>query len=213
MSKIAFETLLDDVMPELPQCSTDMALFHIRRVINDFGEKTRFLRTWLPLIDVQAGTAAYSIVPPDTDFQLLRPEEVRFLGTELDPVGIDELNAEIPEWRTELGEPRLYTREDDATINLVYVPSTDAAQGLKVKVSYTPDFQASGFDAVLYSRFADGIAAGVKSRLMVMPKKPWSAPEQAVYYDSMYKIEINVARQAADKELSRARRRTATYFR
>lgn len=213
MSLLPFETFLDDVMPELPGCTTAMALRYIRRTVNDFGMQTRYLSMWLPAMNVMANQAEYNIEPANGDFQLIRPEEVRFNGNELDPVTIDELNAEIPTWRTEVGEPRLYTREDTANIKLVYVPSTAVTTGLTVKVSYTPDFNASGFDSDFYNRFADGIAAGVKARLMAMPKKPWTDPQTAVAYDVTYQKEVMGAKLEADKRLSRARRRTKTYYR
>lgn len=214
MTKIPFDTFLDDVLPELPGCSADLALRQIRRVVNDFGFQTRYLKLWLDPISVQAGLATYSVVPADPDLQLVRPEEVRYLGDELDPISIDELNAEVPGWRTESGEPRIYAREDDDSIKLVYIPTVAATDALTVWVSVTPDFGAvGGFAKVLYDRFADGIAAGVKARLLAMPKKPWTDPVTAEKYARDYAIEIALAKQQADKGHSGARRRTRTYFR
>lgn len=213
MTKLPFETFLDDVMPELPGCPTDLALRHIRRTLNDFGFQTRYLTVWLDPISTTAGGAAYGIVPTDTDLQLVRPEEVRYNGDELDPVSVDELNTEEPAWRTETGEPRVYTREDDDQIKLVYIPTTSTTDALRVKVSVTPDFDATGFAKVFYDRFADGIAAGVKARLMSMPKKPWSDPATAEKYLRDYQVEVDTAKHLADKSLSGARRRTRTYYR
>lgn len=213
MTLLAYETFLDDVLPELPGCSVELALHHIRRTINDFGAQTRYLTTWLPTIDVLANIADYSIVPTDSDKQLIRPEEVRYLGDEIDPADVDELNAKIPRWRTDTGVPYAYLRENETDIHLVYIPSADAAAALQVKVSYTPDFAASGFDSVFYNKYADGIAAGVKARLMKMVNKPWSAPQLVDGYTADFKKEIMEARQAADKANSRARRRTRTYYR
>lgn len=214
MSKIPFETFLDDVLPELPGCSVELALRRIRRVINNFATETRYLTTVLPLIDVVAGQATYSILSPDADLQVIRPEEVRLNGEEISPFGVDELNAELPSWRTETGEPRLYTRENSDEIILVYVPTVSVAQGLMVKVSYAPDFAAvNGFERVLYDRFADGIAAGIKADLMLMPKKPWTDQQTAMKYEADFHLEVNRAKQLADRANSRAPRRTKSYYR
>jgi hypothetical protein len=214
VSKIPFDTFLDDIMPELPGCPVDLAQRRIRRIVNSFGTETRYLTTMLPLIDVVAGQAPYSIVPPDTDLQLIRPEEVRYNGDEISPFGVDELNAELPSWRTETGEPRLYTRENSDEIILIYVPTVSVTDGLQVKISYAPDFNAvGGFEKVFYDRFADGIAAGVKADLMLMPKKPWSDQATAMKYEADYKLEVNRAKQLADRANSRAPRRTKSYYR
>lgn len=211
---IPFTTFLPDVALEVQDCPALVIRHHTIKVLTDFCKQSRYLRETLAPISVVAGTAAYAVAPSDNTQQLVRVEEVWFNGVQLDPITTSELDAEVENWRTDTGTPVLYTWTDEK-LQLVPVPDTTAAGALEVRISYAIDPTATlvGFDPILYKRFDNGLAAGIKASLMMIPNKAWSNPDLAMAYQRDYKVAVALAKNQANKGLSRARRRTATYYR
>lgn len=214
--KIPLTTFLPDVAVHLPGCPQPIIEHHAIRVLADFGRKTRYETELLPTIDVVAGQGGYAIASTDATMQVVRVEQAWFNGETLSPVTADELDAEIPDWRIAQGTPRLYVAEDEGSdITLVPVPDTDTAAGLRVKVSVAlnPLATVTEFNSTLYRRFGDGIAAGIRAWLQLIPNKEWSSPEHAVLNATAYQVAVSMAAQEADKQRARTRQRTRSYYR
>ena len=213
---IPYSTFLPDVSVDLPGCPQLFIQHHAIRVLADFCTQTRVLTEKLQALDVAAGQGEYTIAPSDSTNQIVRIERVWLNGELLAPVGADELDAEVPEWRTSTGLPRLFTSEAGSnTFALVPVPDAESLGGLVAEVSIAADPSASPtqFDAMLYRKYGDGLACGIKARLMLIPGKEWSNPEMAVVNGQGYALAIARARGDVDNRLDRSRRRTRTYFR
>lgn len=213
---VPFSILFPDVAVEMDGCPQPVITHYAIKVLADFGIQTRYTTEVLDPIDVVANTAEYEVAPTESATQLVRIEQVWLNGEPLDPIAAEELDAEMPGWRTEVGLPKLYTSEDGVgTIRLVPSPAAGVAGGLLVKLSFAVDPTASpkGFSKVLYQRFSDGLAAGIKARLAAMPNKPWSRPELVEGYRREYHIAVSMAKNVASKGLTKARRRSSSYYR
>lgn len=207
-------TFLPDVAIEVADCPQLIIQHHTVKVLADFCKQSRYLMETLPLISAVAGQASYVITPSEIKNLLVRVEQVWFDGEPLDPITVPELDAEMPDWQTTTGTPHLYTWADDA-LQLVPIPETDAANTIKVRISYTLKVSAvqTEFPDILYDRFSQGIAAGIKASLMTIPGKAWSNPKLAAGYQRDFQVAVALAKGEGRKGLSRARRRTATYYR
>lgn len=215
---IPYSTFLPDVSVDLPGCPQLFIQHHAIRVLADFCTQTRVLTEKLQALDVVAGQGEYTIAPSEATNQIVRIERVWVNGDLLAPVGVDELDAEIAEWRTATGLPRLFTSEaGSSTLTLVPVPDVGSVGGLVIEVSVAVDPAASPapetFDARLYRKYGDGLACGIKTRLMLIPNKEWSNPEMAMVNAQGYAATIAQARGDVDNRQSRTRLRTRTYYR
>ena len=213
---VPLTTFLPDIAIEVPGCPQPLIEHHIVRVLADFCMQSRYLTEILPAKDVVANLNEYAVAPSSANNQLVRIEEVWYDGEAIDPVSVAELDAEITGWRTDTGLPRIYASEDgEGTLLLVPVPDADAAGALKIKISIAldPTTSPTGFDPILYRRYGQGIAAGVKAKLMAIPGQSWSNPDLASQYSREYQVTVSTAKEASRKGLTKSRRRAATYYR
>lgn len=96
-------------------------------------------------------------------------------------------------------------QQDQDTVTLACVPPCNITGGLLLSVSLQPDRTSKSFPGWIYGQYWDGITAGAKSRMMLMPEKPWSNPKQAMLYAQMFESETAGARADASKSLVRSR--------
>ena len=206
---IPFSTFVPDVAIEVPGCPQPLLEHHAMHTVAQFCKETRRLRETLPAINVVAGQGAYAIAPSSSNLKVVRVENVWLDGQPLAPVSESELDAEMPDWRTQVDVPSVFVWYDEE-LRLVPAPSTAATDALVVRISYTLDVATSqtGFDEMLYQDYSNGLAAGIKSRLMAIPGRSWSNPEMASYYQNIFKAAIAQGRFDASGGLVRSRLRT-----
>jgi hypothetical protein len=206
---IPFSTFAPDVAIEVPGCPQPLIEHHAMHAVSLFCKETRRLRETLPAVSVVANQGAYSVTPSSPNFKVVRVENVLLNGEPLAPISESELDAEMPDWRTQTGVPCLFVWYDEK-LQLVPAPSTAATDALVVRISYTLDVSVSqtGFDKLLYQEYSDGLAAGIKARLMAIPGRGWSNPELAAFYQTAFKVAIAKGRLDASGGLTRSRLRT-----
>jgi hypothetical protein len=211
---VLLSKFLPDVSIELPGCPEMLIEHHAIRVLADFCMQTRILTETLTAINVKGGVSGYEVFPEEFGNQLVRIEHVEYMGVPLDPVTVEELDSEVQGWRTSQDVPRIYT-EENGLLLLVPIPSTDAAGGLSVRISFAPDpvFPPRSFPDILYQRHADGIAAGIKSRLMMHPGQAWTNPGRAETLRREYLLAIATAKTSSRKNKTAARSRSKSHYR
>jgi hypothetical protein len=106
----------------------------------------------------------------------------------LTPVTVAGLQNVMPDWATmQASEPSYYNMAGELPLLRVYpVPMGTTGQALVVRATYVPKTNAATLPDFLGQRHMEGIASGAKARLMAMPGTPWSNPELAIYYRSLY---------------------------
>lgn len=211
-------TFLRDVLPELPGADQPLVLYHVKDTCYDFYARSLYGKQWVTPIDVVQGTASYAAAPVDsTNFATTKVLEVMYQdgsagrSQKLDPKSADDLDRDLPHWRVCQGRVSCYTQNDVDDITLALIPACSTAGGLKVRIAYAPLPSGAGIDDKVYQRFSREIAAGVKSRLMIMPKKPWSNPQLASKYERDFDLAVAGAAAMAAKEFGRAPLRTRAW--
>lgn len=203
---------IPEVAVEVPECPQVLIEHHAVRAIARFCKETRRLRETLAPIDIVAGTSEYAVVPSSNLLKVVRVEAVWVDGELLYPVTEAELDAEIPEWRTEAGPPSLYAWIDEK-IRLYPTPESASTDGLVVRISYTLDLtkQHTSFESLLYQEYGDGLASGIKARLMAIPKKAWSEPKLALFHENAFRVAVAQAKMDGAGGLTKTRLRTKVY--
>jgi hypothetical protein len=204
MSTTKFEDLYNEVMPELPGAPLPLVLNAIRNSVIAFCNGSTVWREWLDPIDVVAGQNTYAI-ETDSGTDLVQLQSLKFDGRKLTPRDEDWLDNWNPRWRTELRVPEHYMMQDQDNVILAGVPQFGLVGGLLLSVSLQPSRTAKTFPGWIYSQYWEGIADGVKARMMVMPGKPWSSTQLSQMYQGKFDAETAGARADASRSLVRSR--------
>lgn len=220
----AYALFLDDVLPELPGLTPELALHHIKRACNDFYSRSLCTRVQLPAIDVVTGTAAITLAHPSPlDFEIGKVLTIEYEGRALVPKTVEWMNGNTNDWdrntgdqttyswRTQQGRPRFYVQASYNQLVLVAVPDHDTIGGLIVTVADQPVYSGAGIGDSIYGRFVDEISAGAKARLMSMPAKPWTNGTAAAAYKEQFEAGIGAAHAMASKGYNRATLRTRAW--
>ena len=157
----SYDGLYPSITPYLPGCTIPMILREMKDLVIEFCRESECFKEELAAMDVVANQASYALVPSwDATIQAI------------DSVKVE--NVEQPDNYYELDQDMTLTFRDR------WIPAKAATAGLKVKVTLLPTYDHEQIDPVLLNRYHEGIAAGTKGRLMLMPKKKWSDPQSGM---------------------------------
>lgn len=208
MSSVKWETILNDVMPHLPGCETNIALHNIKRAAIEFCEKSKYFRAETDLVDVAAGEREIDIDSPVTGTVVVKVLDTFFDGKELTTKSVSALNVEMPDWRTSTGEPSAFTQLSPSALLLAPVPDAPTTSGLQMTVALAPTYESSGIERYIPQHFIEGIAAGALARMLVMQNKPWTDPALAAVFANRFNNEIAAASAIAEQGFGMAVLRT-----
>ena len=191
-----FISMLDDVMPDLNGCSTDMAINALRNTCIELYQKSWIKTATLTPIAVVAGTSSYAITPP-TNTRVVGIKEVYFNGTALAPIAGTEATNASHDWTADSGEVAGYMFLDGGTLRLYRIPTI--AGVLSATVITVPTKTATEIDTFIYDQYSEAIAAGAKARIMSIPHKPYSDAGTALTYRMQFAAAVKDARWRAYK--------------
>lgn len=151
-----YSDLLPLVVPELPGCPEPLILQSLRQAGRDLCGESEAWRDTIEM-NIVASQSDYVLVPI-WDAEIRRIIEVRVGGT---------TSAEI--------SPSLYEFTPSTnTLTLDSEPSAALTDGLVVKVALVPTLFANELAGWFMERWNEGVVAGCKAMLMLMPGKKWT---------------------------------------
>ena len=110
----------------------------------------------------------------------------------------DWLDDNVEDWQNLRREAIQYYRViSPGKIVIVPTPSVTIIQGMAVELILKPTFDAETLPDIIYDDYADGIAIGAKSRLMLMPNKKWSNLKLGAYFKGEFEKVIADAKSKA----------------
>lgn len=197
---------LPDLLPHVPGCPQVLAEHELRRAAQAFFRQTMAWRVVETPRAVAAGTEEVSVVPADTNLDLVRVDAVWYDGQKLEPVAPETLEEQYnDDWQNFTGTPTKYLQVVPGVIRLYPVPLDSAVTGLKLRLIVTPGDTALGLPDDIAAEYRDEIHVGAKSRLMLYPGKSWSNPELAAVYGQAFTALANQATVAAARAFVQAR--------
>lgn len=190
----AFSSFYRYLLPLVRTVAEPAADNALRQAASDFCEQTNIWISELDPISVTAGVADYDL-ETDTGSAVAQVQSVGYDGRIIKPRSLDELDKLYPAtyWPDLVGMPVLYTQVADSTIRLFPKPEMSVANALRVRVSLFPDNTATSLPDVLYSRYANEIAIGAASKLMMEQGREYFDPNSAVLYARKFAAAINRA--------------------
>ena len=192
--------------PDLPGVSDPMVDQALVSAAVEFCTRSGVSDAWVDAFQTVDGESSYGLdLPQGMLIQAIVSAQIG--NRNLDPVSFDTLVAAHPDWKTKRGAPAACYL-DDATQEIVLVPTPDRIEGVEVRCRYVPTFAAKALPDILFNRYAPGISAGAKAILQRMPSQPWSNPQAAQANMFVFDMAINTAAAHKAKQGTRMPLRT-----
>ena len=164
------------VGPMMLDCPIPIASQGILWAAIEFCERTR---CWFnaQTRTVNAGTQHIALTPDD-DGLIMDVDSVRWDGDLLSPVTRQDADQILV--REPTGAPYAFYRPNPETLSLAPVATSQGT--LKLTMYLSPLRTATTLPRMLYDLYWDAIEPGALWRLMKVPNRPWSDPNQAVFH-------------------------------
>ena len=203
---IKFEDMLNDVLPEVPGCSNEIAINALRNAAIELYTKSWIVTQYCDPQNTVIGQAVYDL---DTfnGQKIIGILSAKYKDQPLVPTSIRMLERSSTRWEDGQGTPSSYLSDDLATIRLYRIP--DAVGELNIRVALTPAKNAIGVDNFVYDLYSEQLAAGAKARIMLMPQKPYSDPVTSREYRAQFAAAITDAKWRANASLTSSQLQSA----
>lgn len=186
---------LPNIAPDVPGCPSPLIEQAVRETAIDFLEQTHLVQRTVAPINIAAGALPRTFASP-----VINPGE-RVLGIKKawifdEPAEVrapSEVEDDWPDWKTRTGDPECIVMERDDTYYVVPAPDSLLTAALRLRVAIGLLDSATQCDDLLRVEWRDAITSGAKARLMFMQEKPWSSPDRAATFQSLYLDAVNSA--------------------
>ena len=203
MANVLFSSLSPELLAVAPNCPVPTMIREIRAATREFCERSFAYRADVSLESVDGGSSEFIFALP-ADTQLVKPINIKVDSTPLDPVSTKILDARHPNWRTETGVPKMWTRSTLALDGVLIIPPPPATlvgdNGLSAEVSIKPTRTATSVSDILVDRFYDTLITGACHRLLNIPSAAWYNPRAASVHYSQFEHGIVKAMQLANMD-------------
>lgn len=190
-----YQDIIPKISPWLPQCDTNFVLQQLREAGRVFCERSEAWEHDIVPVDLVEDQTDYTIVP-SWDARINRILEVR-INTE-DGVDNGDEGALQDEDSYEFILP--------STLSFTNAPSSSVTDGLDVKVSLVPEPDSDDVDESFLDRWEWGIRALALSKMLLMKKRPWSDPDNALDFKQQYLTALNKARLETGRKYKKTSR-------
>lgn len=194
---VSIDLFLPKVLQVAANCPEPTAFDAIRAAAMEFCERTR---RWHATLTCAADTNPVQIVAYDAtpdaneltlpqDAQVYEVRYVSFDGREMTKKTPADLDEDYNDWRTstDAGTPRYVTQL--ALNELQFFPSFDTGD-VSAVIVLKPTEDATTLPDFMAAEHREVIAWGALSRLLAMPKQPFSDPNLAVYYGDLFNTKL-----------------------
>jgi hypothetical protein len=196
----AFSSFYDALLPELPGCTTVLLDYHLRQVARDFCDRTGCWVDTFPTIQMAANTVSYFVLTQEPKTQLVRLLRMTINGRlQWSAFETDDCDLEqrVDTGACDTEQPRFAPQHPPFTLdyNRELLTLKEQPDGDIVLVgSMKPTLAVTTLPDLLLNVHLEAVRTGVLSRLMVMPRKPWTDRALAVDYRSAYERDVQAAK-------------------
>lgn len=198
----AYEDFFPYVLPEVAGAAEMVVEQAIRNSVIEFCEKSLILQRDHDPITVLQGIVDYDLEPP-TGYLVVKVMKAWLENQPLDPLAPDFVreasvyNRLFSSYDAAPSTPRAYLQKDPRTISIWQVPDKKYSNGLTLRVALKPTRASTTVEDEIFEDYAETIASGALSRLMLSPGKPYTSPDLAAFHKAQFERGVNVARTRA----------------
>jgi hypothetical protein len=192
------------ILPSVPGALESLVDQHIRDICLDFCTKTLIVQKTLDPVETEVGVADYDLAPP-ADMRVHLVLQAWLDRRELSAFNADSPHAQVGLFNAAFNDNGYITglvRNDDLTFTLNAIPTE--VQTITMRAALKPTRDAETVDDLLFNDYAFEIGQGVLSRLMRIPKQPFTDPASAKACEVDYIVARNAALIRANKLYSRS---------
>lgn len=199
------------ILPHVNGCPEIVVDVNLRSAIIEFCEKSLILQRDHDPVTVVKNISDYDFETPISDHIVVKILRAFHKGQSLSPISPDDINDPTIYNRfanddnsTLTGAPKNIFQKDERTFTLFPIPDETKASSLTMRIAMKPSRSATTMQDVLYEDYAEPIASGTLSRLMLTPNKPYTNTQLAVAHQSLFVGGINKAKQLANRGFVRS---------
>lgn len=211
----ALTAFFDFLLPGLPNVGKELATQALREALIEFCDRSLIWAYEMAPISVVGGTHTYALTP-EADARIADILEVWYNGSLLSPSTPAELDILYTDWRTVggTGIPKYFTSNVAmSSVRLVKTPADSLTDGLIITLAQAPTLVATTVPDWLFDDYHMAVSHGAWSRLLRMPRRPWTDKEAAVDYEHAFEQEIGRANGRKAKAFTRKPLRVTGRFR
>ena len=175
--------LAPHVLPWVPTCPEPLMIQYLRQAVIEFCRRTRSWRS----------EEVYRLISADQDINLVtccdsvihEIERVRYREDDqsawqhpLQPAAFEE----VDDWQGSEATPVMFTQRIPNTLRVC--PFTTGE--IKVTMYLKPDQMAQTIPDYIVEQYPDVIAAGALAKLMLLPGRDFTEPNQSMMYQAMF---------------------------
>lgn len=197
-----YEKFFPNILPEVPGAAETIVENAVRNAVIEFCEKGLILQRDHDPITLVEGVVDYDLEPP-TGYLCVKVMKAWLENNPLDPLAPDFVreaavyNRLFTSYQKANSTPRAYLQKDERTISVWSPPEKRYPNGLTLRVALKPTRSSSEVEDVIFEDYAEVIASGALSRLMMSAGKPYTNVEMAAVHKGLFQQGINMARQRA----------------
>lgn len=201
----AFSVLTPDIRVEIPEIPAFVAERQLLRALREFAEESRAWRTNIQ-VGVTASTATVdltSLFPAGAELvDIISVKDAIIGGAPVAPTTYIRMDKDHPDWRNEEAlDAQWYVLDGNNTIRFVFTPSTTVAAKYDVRVALKPILAtAATVDDVIANKYDELLVHGALARLYLIPRKPWTDANLAVFHKNIFDAGMKSARTEAAEE-------------
>ena len=206
---VLYEDFLNNVLPHVPGCPEFAAVNAVRNAVIEFCEKSFILTRDHDPITVVEKVVDYDLEPP-TGYLVVKVMKAWLEHNPLDPLAPDFVrdaavyNRLFSSYQAAGSTPRVFLQKEERSISLWPVPEKKYSNGLTLRVALKPLRTSISVEDLIYEDYAEAIAYGALSRLLMTPKQAFTDVEMAAVNKGLFTQAINTARQRATHGHARA---------
>lgn len=196
----AIQEFMTDILLELPAVPRPVAMQAIRSALSEFSRESHVWRVDVYPIAIGANETEIEVTPDQSDLKVIGIHHAWLDNVPLPVKTAQWMDEHVDSWR---GDTATTLQALVATSASMFRPWPTLTESLtkilKLQVAVIPTEGTAEVDDDIFDQWYEGIAAGAKYRLMMMPGKPWSAPEHAQFHRKRFEDDKSRAKLRAYK--------------
>lgn len=186
MANVAYSAFFPYLIPLVPHVADPVAEQAIRDACIEFCKESLIWQEPIDPIDSIKDESAYELDVP-TGTNLTHIIDLYYNLARLQKKSVSEIAARFSrDWMQSTGTPGAYTMLNPNEVTLVPKPDKSVANALTGILAFAPTRKSTQIIDYVYEDYAEEIARGAASKLMMIPNQQWSDMKMALGYRKQF---------------------------
>lgn len=212
MAVVTFDSLVNNIAPQVPGCPMLVVSSTIRKVIIDLCERAKVWRVALAPVVLTSGVYNYTLTSSvaGTEVSAIISNTLyratAKVTSKLSMVTGEFIFETAPSWPDliNLNQPSMLFKMDESSFNVAPVPDTQDTYTVNMFAAIRPSMTSTTWDSNLAAQYQREVYHGVLHELMMIPDRVWSDDQKSLYHGKQWTYLLNSARARASKGFGRA---------